>query len=183
MAEKYSQMMSQMKGAQFTGEKPSVRLYLGLACIALLKDLLDFVGVGSLPGLGTVVTACFAFLIWMLMTLFDRSGGKQNNKMARGLVLMFFSLVEAIGFGLNFLPLQTLTVVVLYIMARSAWKKEQRRLDAEGAVRTNAERIREYQMARAEATFQEAEAARRAEEQMEAANDSAYRSQPVRKVA
>jgi len=176
-------LRNQAGKAQFTGEKPSAMLYLGLSMIALLKDLLDFVGIGSLPAIGTVVTACFAVLIWMLMTLFDHSGGKHNNKMARGLVLLMFSLVEAVGFGLNFLPLETLTVTILYMMARSAWKKEQKRLAAEGAVRTNAERIREYQMARAAVTFQEAEAARRAEEQVEAANDSAYGSQPVRKVA
>jgi hypothetical protein len=176
-------LMNQAGKAQFTGEKPSAMLYLGLGAIAFLKDLLDFVGIGSLPAIGTVVTACFAFLIWILMTLFDRSGGKQSNKMARGLVLMFFSLVEAVGFGLNFLPLETLTVSILYMMARSAWKKEQKRLEAEGAVRTNAERIREYQMARAAATFQEREAANNARYQEDAANDSTYKSQPVRKIA
>lgn len=176
-------LRNQAGKAEFTGEKPSAMLYMGLSSIALLKDLLDFVGVGSLPAIGTVVTACFAFLIWMLMTLFDRSGGKQNNKMARGLVLLFFSLVEAVGFGLNFLPLETLTVIVLYMMARGAWKKEQKRLEAEGKARTNAERIREYQMARAAATFQEVEAANDAKYKEDAANDSVYRSQPVRKVA
>src|SRR3972149_2986775 len=41
---------------KFTGEKPSAMLYLGVAMVALLKDLVDFVGVGSLPGVGTVVT-------------------------------------------------------------------------------------------------------------------------------
>lgn len=154
--------------SKFTGTKPSTMLYLGLSCIALLKDLLDFTGVGSFPGIGTVVTICFSFLIWMLMTLFDRSGGKNSTKMARGLVLMFFSLVEAVGFGLNFLPLETFTVVILYMMARSAWKKEQKQLEAEGTARTNAERIREYQMARAAAAFQETEAANNAQYQQEA---------------
>ena len=169
--------------SKFTGTKPSTMLYLGLSCIALLKDLLDFTGVGSFPGIGTVVTICFSFLIWMLMTLFDRSGGKNSTKMARGLVLMFFSLVEAVGFGLNFLPLETFTVVILYMMARSAWKKEQKQLEAEGTARTNAERIREYQMSRAAAAFQETEAANNAQYQQEAANDSAYQPQSVRKVA
>ncbi len=96
------QAQTSARGGKFTGVKPSLLFYLGLFFIALLKDLLDFVGIGSLPGLGTVVTICFSFLIWMLMTLFDRSGGKSNKKMARGLVLIFFSLVEAIFFGLNF---------------------------------------------------------------------------------
>jgi hypothetical protein len=196
MAGEYSQTMgnigNQVKGMQFTGEKPSFMLYLGLACIALLKDSLDLILVGSLPGIGTVVTLCFSFLIWILMTIFDRSGGKQNNKMARGLVLMLTSLVEAIGFGLNFLPIETFTVASLYIMARSAWKKEQKRLEKESQTQGNAERIRQYQMAQAAArmaqeaanneVFQEEKSLPQYQGK-EAVNDSRYRNKPVRKIS
>ncbi len=140
------QAQTSARGGKFTGVKPSLLLYLGLFFIALLKDLLDFVGIGSLPGLGTVVTICFSFLIWMLMTLFDRSGGKSNKKMARGLVLIFFSLVEAIFFGLNFLPIQSGTVVVLYIMARSAAKKEEKRLAMEEANENRLKQVAAYRL-------------------------------------
>lgn len=108
---------------KFTGEKPSFVLYTFLFILALLKDLLDLAGVGSLPGIGTVVTLCFTFLIWTLLTVFDRSGGKQNIKMTRGLILVAVGLVEGIGFGLNFLPIQTLTIVALYQLARRAQRK------------------------------------------------------------
>lgn len=111
---------------QFTGNRPSPMLYLGVGMVALLKDLLDFVGLGSLPAIGTIVTACFSFLIWMLLTLFDHSGGKGNRKQTQGLVLFFFSLVEGLGFGLNFLPVETLSVIVLYMMSKKAWKKEMK---------------------------------------------------------
>lgn len=114
-----------VKDVKFTGEKPSAFLYLGVAMIALLKDLLDLVGIGSLPGIGTVVTICFSFLIWMLLFLFDKSsqGARSNIQLTRGLVLLGFGLVEAVGFGLNFLPIETTMVIVLYHLAKKAYKR------------------------------------------------------------
>ena len=113
------------KDAKFTGEKPSAFLYLGVAMVALLKDLLDLVGIGSLPGIGTVVTLCFTFLIWMLLTLFDRSsqGAKSNMMLTRGLVVIGIGLIEALGFGLNFLPIETTMCILLYHLAKKAYQK------------------------------------------------------------
>jgi len=144
---------------QFTGVRPSFLLYLGVMMIALLKDILDLAGIGSLPGIGTIVTLCFTFFIWMLLTLFDHSGGKSSKKAARGLVLVSIGLVEGIGFGLNFLPIETITVVLLYIMAKRAATKEEKRLAQEGRVQTNSEKIREYQRARLLSRQKEEEAA------------------------
>ena len=166
------------KTASFTAVKPSFMLYLGLALVALLKDLLDLVGVGSLPGIGTVITLCFSFLIWILMTMFDKSGGKQNNQIARSLVLLFLSLLEAIGFGLNFLPIETLTVIALYVMAKSAAKKEQKRLWEEQK-KDNANRQAEAYRFQA----QMAQQAMLAEEAAEAVNDAQYSNTPAEKVA
>lgn len=123
------------KGMKFTGEKPSLLLYGGVGLIALFKDLLDLAFIGSLPGIGTIITLCLSFLIWMLLTVFDRSskGTKGNMQIARGLVVIFFGLVEAIGFGLNFLPIQTAMVFVLYVLARRAWKKAQKEHEKKSA--------------------------------------------------
>lgn len=123
--------------------------------IALLKDLLDFAGVGSLPGIGTVVTLCFTFLIWILLALFDRSSRhtRKNMALVRGLIVIAFGLIEGIGFGLNFLPLETLMVIVLYQLARHAWKEEQIRAEGEqrlSAEQARAERREETRQARAE---------------------------------
>lgn len=114
--------------AKFTGEKPSMMLYLGVSMIALLKDLLDFVGVGSIPGIGTIVTACFTFLIWVLLFVFDNSlkGTRKNMTLIRGLVVIAFGAIEAFGFGLNFLPIETVMVIVLYQLAKRAWKKAKK---------------------------------------------------------
>lgn len=112
--------------AKFTGEKPSFLLYGGVGLIAIFKDLLDLIGIGSLPAIGWVITFCFTFLIWILLTLFDRSDGKQNMKLIRGLVTIGFGLVEGVAFGLNFFPIETTMVVVLYILAKRAWKKAKK---------------------------------------------------------
>ncbi len=165
---------------QFTGVQPSFLLYLGMASIALLKDLLDLVVIGSLPGVGTVVTLCFSFLIWMLMALFDRSGGKSNNKMVRNAILVCISFVEALGFGLNFLPIETLSIAALYALAKKAARKEEKRLALVGKTQTNAERVREYQLARARAALEESEVRAQAQSQ-ETANDARYSTQNSRK--
>lgn len=143
---------------KFTGEKPSAMLYLGVAMVALLKDLLDFVGVGSLPGVGTVVTICFTFLIWILLTIFDHSGGKKDTKLARGFVVLIFGLVEAIGFGLNFFPIETAMVIVVYFMARRAWKKAKEEADKEGSISQSQQQREHWEEARqARAEEQEAQ--------------------------
>jgi hypothetical protein len=113
---------------KFTGEKPSMILYLGISMIALFKDLLDLVGVGSLPAIGTIITACLTFLIWILFLIFDKSGGgkKANRAIVRGLIFIFVGLVEGFIFGLNLLPIETATIVVLYFMARRAYKKAEK---------------------------------------------------------
>lgn len=109
-----------------TGEKPSFLLFGGLALIGLLKDTLDLIGIGSLPVLGTAITLCFSFFSFMLLLLFDRSGGRGNKRLAQGMVVTFGTLVEGIGFVINFLPLQTLTAVFLYIISYKSWKNSQR---------------------------------------------------------
>jgi hypothetical protein len=117
-----------VKQTKFTGEKPSMLLYLGISMIALFKDLLDLVGVGSLPAIGTVITICITFLIWILFLVFDKSGGgsKTNRAIVRGLILIFVGLVEGLFFGLNLLPIETATIVVLYFLARHAYKKAKK---------------------------------------------------------
>lgn len=123
------------KQTKFTGEKPSMILYLGISMIALFKDLLDLVGVGSLPAIGTVITVCLTFLIWILFLVFDKSGGgkKANRAIVRGLILIFVGLVEGLFFGLNLLPIETATIVVLYFMAKHAYKKAKKEHEEKSA--------------------------------------------------
>lgn len=165
---------------KFTGEKPSVFLYGGATLIGLFKDLLDFVGVGLLPGIGTVVTICFNILIFLLLTIFDNSGGgnKVNRKIMQGLIILLVTIVEGLGFGLNFLPLEVLTMIVLYLFARHAWQKEKKKVDEENrvsALNQQREQLGEARQARME---EEQEAANNASYQKQAANDDLYQ-QPM----
>jgi len=112
---------------KFTGRKPSATLYGGVAAVALLKDMLDLVMIGSLPGIGTIITICFTFLIWIILAVLDRSSsGSGNRQITRGLILGAVAAVEGLGFGLNFLPIETLTVILLYMLAYKAYFKAMR---------------------------------------------------------
>jgi hypothetical protein len=106
-----------------TGAKPSFFLFSLLGILALFKDMLDLIGLGSLPGIGTIVTAGFSLTMFLLLLVFDRSGGRANRRMMQGLIVTAGGLIEGLGFIINFLPLQTLTVIFLYLVARRSWKR------------------------------------------------------------
>jgi hypothetical protein len=152
-----------------TGRKPSLVLYGGLVFVALFKDLLDLIGLGSLPFIGTVVTLCFSFLIFMLLVLFDRSGGRGNKKMAQGMVMMLGTLIEGLGFVLNFLPLETLTVIFLYVISYRAWKQEEKSgaVDQKGAARRMQLQQRQVVRTAARQEREAVQSARVAEQAME----------------
>lgn len=149
-----------------TGEKPSFLLFGGLALIGLLKDTLDLLGIGSLPVLGTAITMCFSFFSFMLLLLFDRSGGRGNKRLAQGMVVTFGTLVEGIGFVINFLPLQTLTAVFLYIISYKSWKNSQRAAAVVARSQRSKLQTQQARMARAVALREE-------RVRQQAANDAA----------
>lgn len=96
--------------------------YMPALLIALMKDLLDLTFIGSLPGIGTVVTFCFSILIFFLLML---AGSGQNYTLAKkGLLLLVGTVAEGILFGLNFLPIETMTVFLIYRGDKKAGKKE-----------------------------------------------------------
>ncbi len=101
---------------------------------AMLKDLLDFVGIGSLPAIGYVVTLCVSSVIG-IMVFIAGSGSKKRNR-AKSLIKKLVTLgggtvVESLLFGLNFLPIETLTVIVLYHIVKKEKVVEARLLAQE----------------------------------------------------
>jgi hypothetical protein len=84
--------------------------------VAMFKDLLDFVFIGSLPVIGTVITAGLSFLIFALLFL----TGSKNQTSRRVIVLGLTTIVEGIFFGINFFPLETAAVFVIYYLDRNS---------------------------------------------------------------
>lgn len=104
---------------------------------AILKDLLDLTFVGSLPGIGTVITLCTSIFIGFMMILgnilhveHDRTIIQSyllKKFIVRWIVLLATTIFEML-FGLNFIPIQTAGVFIIYSFALAARKN---RRDAE----------------------------------------------------
>lgn len=102
-------------------------LYGIALAVAILKDILDFVGIGSLPAIGTVITIMTSFVIGFIMFM---TGSFFTARWARRVgILLVGSFVEII-FGVNFLPVETTIVILVFYMtlksrAESEKKKNQ----------------------------------------------------------
>jgi hypothetical protein len=103
--------------------KKEVRLfqYSAPLIIAIFKDLLDIIGIGSLPAVGTVITLCLSFIIGILLFFFTDAGDiNGKRKIAKRAAVFIVGLVsEMILFGANLLPIETLTVYIIYWMDKS----------------------------------------------------------------
>lgn len=115
----------------------------GLATFAaIFKDLIDPIGATVLLYIVVVVaTLCISIFIWFMMLLASFSEGqgtgqkqrrKAKAKMAmlkRSLVLISGTTIEFL-LGLNFLPWETFTVLIIYgmvLFARKEAKEEEKR--------------------------------------------------------
>jgi Zn-dependent membrane protease YugP len=104
--------------------------YIGAFLTALLKDLLDFTLIGSLPGIGTIITICFSLLILFFLVLAGASR-KSYNLTKKGLLLLLGTGAEGLLFGLNFLPIETLTVYAIYRMDKKQRQQKEERKQQE----------------------------------------------------
>lgn len=92
--------------------------YVPALLVALVKDLLDLVLLGSLPGIGTILTFVFSLVIFLLLMIPGSSGSYRTRK--KGVMLLGGTLIEGVFFGLNFLPIETLTVLAIYMVEKKA---------------------------------------------------------------
>lgn len=120
IAKKQALLEKEKELKQTKAEKATLFSYSPIFLLALFKDLLDLVGIGSLPGIGTIITLCISILIFLLFFLI-----KTNSKLLdmrffvrMGVTLLFGSMVEGFAFGLNFLPIETITIFVIFMMDR-----------------------------------------------------------------
>lgn len=124
--------------ARFVASKVSLLKYLnpfidwlyGIALsAALLKDILDLVGIGSIFGPGTVITLMATITIWAVMIITGSAfkAIKKRRLILRYGVLVVGTLIEMV-FGLDFVPVETAMVVYIFVSAL-----EDRRDAAEAA--------------------------------------------------
>jgi len=113
--------------AAFVAKKVSLAKYLnpfidwlyGIALsAALLKDILDLVAIGSLPGIGTVITLMATITIWAVMIITGSAfkAMKTRRLILRYGVLAVGTLIELV-FGLDFVPVETAMVVYIFVSA------------------------------------------------------------------
>jgi hypothetical protein len=100
----------------------------GLALMAaILKDLLDFVEVtGILYAAIIVITLCCSIFIAMMMLLGgfnNNTGGRAQQKIIRSWLILLGGTTVEMLFGINFLPVETLTVMIIYALMLSARKQ------------------------------------------------------------
>lgn len=101
--------------------KKSVASYIGYIpafAIALCKDLLDLIGIGSLPLIGWLVTFIASVLIFLSLLATDASTDiKSSRRMLRRLGILVGTIgVEGLFFGLNLLPLEIGAVVLILLL-------------------------------------------------------------------
>ncbi len=105
---------------------------------AVIKDFLDWIGIGSLPAIGTVITVCVGIFIFFMMLL---AGSTQKFRLAKLIVRRYLllggSVLLEMFFGLNLVPIMTFTVLAVWFMAAAETKqameerKKQQALEGE----------------------------------------------------
>ncbi|MCW1888486.1 MAG: hypothetical protein KIH67_002935 [Candidatus Moranbacteria bacterium] len=95
--------------------KPTLFRYSPAIIVATLKDLLDLVGF-SLPVLSFVIAAIFGFLIFVLLLLAKTNSSLVEMRFVirRAVIFICGFIIEAFLFGINFLPVEVLTVLLIY---------------------------------------------------------------------
>jgi hypothetical protein len=104
--------------------------YIPALFAAILKDILDFTGIGSLPAIGTAVGICVSIFIFFMMLLAGSTASRKKSKafmtgpMKRYVALLGGTIVEML-FGLNFFPIQTAILIYSYYLLLKERKENQ----------------------------------------------------------
>lgn len=87
-------------------------MYGTALALAIFKDISDFVGLGSLPVIGTLITFGVSFTIGFIMFI---TGSGTKKRLARYGVLAVGTAVEMF-FGLNFFPIESFMVMAVFYL-------------------------------------------------------------------
>jgi hypothetical protein len=85
--------------------------------LAILKDISDFIGLGSLPVIGTLITFFVSTMIFFC-TLITGSQAESEfvRRWMRKLITIGVGTLIEFVFGIDFLPIETLIVVAVYLL-------------------------------------------------------------------
>ncbi len=96
--------------------KPTLWGYKFAFFWALLKDLLDLVGL-SLPVISWIASVMFGFAIFLALYLAKTNRSLFEIRKIAVFIVGF--IVEAVGFGINFLPIEVLTVLFIFLIDKA----------------------------------------------------------------
>jgi hypothetical protein len=101
-------------------------MYVLALFAAILKDLLDFAEASGflyiLVFITTFLTSIFIALM-MLLGSFSNGSGRAQQKIIRSWLILLGGTTIELLFGINFLPIETLTVLIIYGFALLARKE------------------------------------------------------------
>ncbi len=106
----------------------------GVALLAaVLKDILDLLEVTGIWYIIVIVlTFCVSIFIALMMLLGNSVNGvgKGQRKMIKSWLVLLAGTSAELIFGIDLLPIETLTVIIIYLMLLSARKTQQQILNA-----------------------------------------------------
>lgn len=99
-------------------EKPSLLRYSPAFAIAMLKDGLDYILIGSIPVIGTIVSFICAALLFLALIFAKKTGSLSDIKFVvkRFLIVLVVFAIEGFAFGVNFFPFEIVAVIIVYFM-------------------------------------------------------------------
>ncbi|MFZ2193557.1 MAG: hypothetical protein WAV31_04915 [Candidatus Moraniibacteriota bacterium] len=97
--------------------------------VAMAKDYLDFIGVGSLPLIGTLITLMTSITIFFAMLFCGSHSSFGSKKKMKLKIMKWFSLITGTGvemffFGVNFAPIETATACTAFTLILMERKDE-----------------------------------------------------------
>ena len=117
--------LAQRKIEEIDKGRPTLFRYSPAIMVATLKDLLDLIGF-SLPVLSFVISAIFGFLIFVLLLLAKTNSSLVEMRFVirRAVIFICGFIIEAFLFGINFLPIEVLTVLLIYWVDKHFTKEQ-----------------------------------------------------------
>ena len=113
----------QQREVQSENHQVSFFRYVPALLAAGLKEVLDLVLIGSLPGLGTLITVADSITVFILLTFTRLETAFHPKVLFRRLIVMgIVTLIEGLAVGVNFLPLEMVSVILLYFLEKRSQK-------------------------------------------------------------